>query len=221
MTQVAAYNCRVYATGTAVAMTGEACSGSGGSYQITNTAKRAIDPATAVVVYDNGVAQAADTYSLNFQFGKIKKASGSFTGPVTIDGAYLPLLELDATRDFSFDITREQKDVTVFSANDYTRTLPTLHDASGKFTIYASPDVDYDTGGGTLKLYDVLAAGTLKLIEITGLGNSQTFRAFCRLSDISVDAKVDDILKVSASWQSIYAGKDSSFGFSTDPTVWT
>lgn len=78
----------------AVAMTAEACTDSGDHtiYQITAAAKRAIDPATATVVYVDAVEQISTTYAINHAHGLITFGTPLGAEAVTISGKYLPLL---------------------------------------------------------------------------------------------------------------------------------
>ena len=66
----AGYTGTVKASGAAVVMTAEACTSLGSNrYQITNTAKRIVDPNTALVVLENGVASVL-AYTFDHLFGK-------------------------------------------------------------------------------------------------------------------------------------------------------
>ena len=187
---VAASTCRVYATGTSTVMTAEACGGSVVDYQITNTAKRVIDPDASVAVYANGVLQAATAYTLNHLFGRIKFGSAP-TAPITITASYLPLLELDETAKAALTLDRDEIDTTVFKSGEYRTRILGAKTAELKLTTLGEPSKDYDTGAGTLKLETVLTTALLKLLELTWPGSSVTFRMFAYANS---NENPDDVL---------------------------
>lgn len=174
---VAACTCRLYSTGASTVMTTEACGGSGSVYQITNTAKRVIDPEAAVSVYANGVLQAATTYTLDHLYGIIT-FTGTPTAPITVTAAYLPLLELDATVKASLALDRDEIDTTVFKAGEYRTRILGIKSAELSLTVLAAPNNDYDPGAGTLKLETAFSTPQLKLFELTWPSTSITFRMF-------------------------------------------
>jgi len=74
--------------GTPTTITKEACENvSGYTYHITAPAKRYLDPATAVLVYDNNVLQ---TSGYVIAGGCQIQFDADPTGPVTVSGKYLP-----------------------------------------------------------------------------------------------------------------------------------
>jgi hypothetical protein len=71
--------CAVKLSGSGLSMTAEATTGTGNtSYQITNTAKRVLDPTAAITVKDGGVTT-VESYTLDRLQGKI--VFGSTVGP--------------------------------------------------------------------------------------------------------------------------------------------
>jgi hypothetical protein len=118
--------------GTSTAMTAEAAAlVSGKTYQITNTAKRIINRAVAVTVFDNAVDHTADVISIDFLFGKVTFASGyTVTGAVTITGEYFPTLDL--AKGMSYNLTQTANairttDFPTAQANDgYNTHIPGL-----------------------------------------------------------------------------------------------
>lgn len=110
----AGYKAAVYLAGTPAAVTGAACTSLTSTvYQITNDARRVIDPDAAIVVKANGVTVAASGYTINYLFGKITFAVAP-TAPVTIDYSYVPLSEACSIRGFSLSFERTELDVTTF-----------------------------------------------------------------------------------------------------------
>lgn len=87
------YGAKLFKPGTSTAMTDEATTlVSGKTYQITDTAKRAINRAIAITVEDNNVNRNAEVESFDYLFGKVTfKSSYTVVGPVTITGEYFPM----------------------------------------------------------------------------------------------------------------------------------
>src|SRR5690606_14139279 len=91
---VAGYNVALKTSSTSTAMTDDATTqiGSTKSYQITNTAKRVIDPDVAVVVEDGGTpVDADDIESIDYTGGTVTFVGGyTVSGSVTMTANYLP-----------------------------------------------------------------------------------------------------------------------------------
>src|SRR5690348_7886763 len=93
----AGYVAKVKSTGTSTAMTGEAMSlVSGKTYKVTDATKDVWDYTKSLTVKDNGAAvAAADIEEINYIFGQVTFVAGyTPTGPITVDGHYLPLTEV-------------------------------------------------------------------------------------------------------------------------------
>jgi predicted secreted protein len=104
-------------SGTATAMTDEACSlVSGKIYRITAATKRVLDPATAVVVKDNAVAvNASNILRIDLLDGVVEFTSGyTVVGAITISGKYLPMSQIAKGRSFTLTQTAEPIDITDF-----------------------------------------------------------------------------------------------------------
>lgn len=210
----AAHGTRIYGTGASTAMTGEACTLSSGNTvaTITAAAKRIIDPDTALVVYDNAVP--VTDYTVNLLFGVITKNSGSFGGPVTVDGAYLPRLELDECVACSLAQSRDAIDVTVMGANNWRKRIMGLASAGATVDVIANPHKDYDGGAGALILEDVADAGDMLVLEVSCPG-AGVFRMFARLEDVTRTAEVAGRVEATVTFSST-TGADGSPGFSWD-----
>ena len=110
----AAYKAALYLSGTSTSATGAATTSlSSTVYQITNAARRVVDPDESVTVYDNGVAVDADDFELDYLFGKITFGVAP-TGPVTIDYHWQALSESCSVRGVTIKRERPPLDVTTF-----------------------------------------------------------------------------------------------------------
>ena len=125
----AGYVTKLMKSGTPTVMTGEAMSlVSGKTYKITAASKNVLDRLTAVVVKDNAVAVAsADIESIDYLFGRVTfKSSYTPTGPITMDGKYLPLVQIAGANSFTLTQTAnpiDNTDYEVAQANNGFRTF--------------------------------------------------------------------------------------------------
>ena len=103
--------------GASTAMTAEATTddGSHKEYQITNAAKRALDPGVAVTVKKNTVAVSAADYSVIYPLGKIVFPSALLvTDVVTVDGSFRALTTVAEANSAEMSADPGSADVTVF-----------------------------------------------------------------------------------------------------------
>jgi hypothetical protein len=149
--------------GTAVAMTGEACTYDGNeSYQITNAAKRALDPAAAIKAYDDGVEVAAAGYSVDYAHG-ILHFDPTPSGPVTVDASYLPLLSIAEAS--AIDVEYGYESVDASRLGDATdRTLPSRAKCSLTLKDWHAEEEDLDGGANTRTLGG--SVGTTVFLEV-------------------------------------------------------
>ena len=189
-------------------------------YQISIALRRIISPDTAIVVYDNAVAQADADVTINYLFGKIKKVSGNFTGPVTIDYAYMPVVNFAEVRSFEINMSREVHDSTVMASATAVRAkTPGLKDASGTIGSLEPLTTDLSGGGVTISVFADWNAGTKRVLEVT-FPSGLIWRAFVKFKDIPENASFDQLLESTINWElDACDGTDqtegSSFGFSS------
>jgi hypothetical protein len=209
------YNSTVKVTGTPTAMVGEATTDAGAhtTYQITNAAKRILDPDAAITVKKNGVAQAATLYTLDKLFGRVTFLAALLGGDVvTIDGNYLPTLDVIECKEASVSNQRDLADTTVFKASPAKTKMALLKSASGSIHHLKALLDDLDAGAGTVRLYDLMANGTRKVLEL-GFGSSgYVWRGWVLFESQEVSAAFDDLVNASLSWQSTLDDSQSSVG---------
>jgi hypothetical protein len=195
-----AYSTTLSISGTAIAMTDEATSSiSSTVYEITNAAKRRIDPNTAVTVKANSVVQAASTYSINFEFGRITFNSAP-TAPVAITGAYLPVFAIGEVTDLTLSFSMEAPEVTPLSTSGWKSYKATVQDLSGSFSAHQLPNVDVDTGAGIVKLSDYFNTGANVLIDVVAPGSIPVFRGHLVLTGIDMKPTASALVDVSANF---------------------
>jgi hypothetical protein len=214
---IAAHANTVKLAGSSVVMTGEACGlVAAKTYRVTSSAKRVLDPATAITVKDGGVAVAASNYSVSHLFGTVTfGASYAVTGPVTIDGAYLPMLTLAEVREFSLSSQGALADSTTLDSAGYMAKALTLKDFTASLTTLQSALYDNDPGAGSRVVADLHAAGTPVLIE-AGAGG-YLFRGWAVIESFEQKGSGEGLVELSLSLQGTAiatpAGGSVSFGW--------
>jgi hypothetical protein len=208
----AGYPSTVKVTGTPTAMVGEACTNLGGNvFQVTASAKRIIDPDAAIVVKDAGVPVPTTNYVLNKLFGKIT-FSVPPGGAVTVDANYLPTLDVIECKEFSVSNARDLADSTVFKVSPHRTHLALLKDASGSISHLKALLDDLDPGGGTVKLYDLMANGTRKVLELAFGNSGYVWRGWVLFDSQEVAAAFDDLVNASLNWQATLDDSQSALG---------
>ena len=188
------YGGRLSVGGTPTTLTNAATTGTGlGPYQITDSTKRVIDPGTGVVIKDNGsTVPLSNLASFNYLFGEVTFASGHApTGPVTISGKYIPLIQVLYSASVDAKIGRQKYDATRLS-DDFIRSV------AGKVEIEATlkttePFIT-DIGDGRT-LTDLLNEKTPVLVDV-GFDSTDTHALrFWGIvaGDASLDLKPADI----------------------------
>lgn len=135
MAGIAGRRALVKITGTPVVFTNEAAADSGDhqTYQITNTAKRVWDRATALVVKVGG-SVTGESYTFNRLNGKVTFATvNAGRAAVTLTGAYLPLASAVGAYNFSYTLTKQAIEDTDFDAAvlGYKTYQPGMLDVEG------------------------------------------------------------------------------------------
>jgi hypothetical protein len=213
MPAVATYAGIVKVAGGATAFTGEAMSlVSGKTYQIDDTAKRVWDGDTAVTVYDGGSPVAAnDIESIDYLRGiVIFDASYTVGGAVTVDGDYLPLLDVTKVRSYNWSGVCELLDDTCFDTAGERTRIPGLIDASGSFETLEALNTDLDPGGGTVTLAAFLSGREDVYLQVGP--DSSTFQMFrVNLASLDTSGAVDDLRSSSVNWNlSSYISADGN-----------
>lgn len=188
----AAHSTTIKISGTPVALVGEATTEieTDRVFQITNPAKRVIDPAQLVNVKIDGVGQADGSYTIDYLFGLITfNAPIAALGVVTIDGAYLPVAAIAEAHEFSLSGGRDMLDSTPFGV-DAKRREAGLLDASGSLSVF--DDLSDLYGADTLM--DLLLDGTPKLIEIHPAASGKFFRLWALFESEELGGSVADLV---------------------------
>jgi hypothetical protein len=150
-------------SGTGTTMTGEAVTSLGGGvYQITNTAKRAIDPNSTLTVLDGVSTIPPANYQVSWGAGKITLTNGySLGGTMTVTGKYLTVSQAAQGTDWSMDVEVMLEESQTFGDAWKERTA-VMRGATVTFAQFYNDGYFY-TNSGTyfiLYLYANLSGGT-------------------------------------------------------------
>jgi hypothetical protein len=186
-------------TGAAIALTDEACTEvSGTVFQITDTAKRVLDPTATFTVDVDAVPEPAANWTLNRLTGTITFTSSQTGSTVTIDGTgYLPLSAAGEANSISISNSANNADVTTFASAQ----------ASGGYVkrLQQLKDVSIEIGGFYVDetFFDDLVAGNLVVVEFwTDYGNSDPdIRAWMLPSADNLSASADAPVEESLSFE--------------------
>lgn len=191
----AAHTCSLFYTGTTTAVVGEACSVVSGGvlvYEITDAAKRIIDPNASVIVYKAGVPIAV---GVNYLFGRFTFAVDPSPDAITADISYLPRHELTSTREFSASFAADMSDTTTLDSTGFKTMQHTLLDCSGSFSALDIGLTDF--GGGTLA--DWLLLNQSKVIELNLV--DEIVRCWALIESVEPSGSVDGLVELSIGWQ--------------------
>lgn len=138
MSGIAGRRALVRVTGAPVAFTAEACTTTDDeTYTIANAARRYWDRATAITVYDNGVAvnAALDPYRIIRLTGQVVfESPDALRGPITVTGAYLPTSVAAGARSYGFTLEQpalDESDFDTAGTHGHTVKTPGLKNVSG------------------------------------------------------------------------------------------
>jgi len=201
----AAWKGQLKETGTAVPVTGEACSFVSGSdpnkvYQVTNTARHIWDPTVAVTVKDNGSTVSAALYSYDYLSGTISFSGHTVTGAVTVDGSYLPVIAVAQVRKASLKLNRNQLDCSNFDDQTgwhaYTQGV-----AAGSIDceMLSMPSAQFDVDAGGQFTY--LNTGRRKVLELGDTSNTKKWRLWMLESDLQQDIDVQGLVTATMTWK--------------------
>ena len=215
------YTALIETGGTSTLMTSEACSlVSGTIYQITNAAKRVIDPAVSVSVFDGVTGLVDADVTIDYLFGKITLANAP-GGAVTVTANYIPRWSVASPREFEINCVRTALDSTAMATATANRArMLGLKTARGSVGHIDRNDTDVDTSGAVVSVNSMLAAGVAVLLSIA-LGDGFTFRGWVLLEAVKQGASIDDLITGSFNWSSHNiaglgdgASDNVNFGFS-------
>jgi hypothetical protein len=209
----AAWLAQVKISGTAVVTTGEATTSlGGGQYQITNTAKRVLDPSVAVVVKDTGTPVSSTLWSIDKLFGVVTFSGYTPTGAVTVDASYLPTATIAECRALNIKTSADLADVSVLESQGKKKQA-TLIDFEGSLDRLAIPLDDLDAvTGGTQSVDSLMKSGTPKLLDVLFTAGAR-FRGWVLFSGYDVKSEVAGVVTVSVKFNGASQGAGASFGW--------
>lgn len=195
MSKLSGKKALVKVSGSALTLTGEATTDAGAHtvYQITNAAKRVLDPQLAVTVDVNG-SPTALAHTVNRLNGTI-----TFTAPnlntdvVTVTGSYLPQTTALSCTEWTLQLTGMNADVSEFG-DIWVERLSLSKDASGSVKSWRdSLDTTWETA---------LIAGNPIVIALYTLStNPPDFLVWALLNKQQVQAAIKSAQSQSIDWE--------------------
>lgn len=200
----AGYNSTVNIGGTTTAMTTEATTvldpPTYTKYQVTNSAKRLLDPNVVPTVYKNGSLVSASLYTVSYLFGTITFTSGNLvTDVITVTGSYLPLVAVANGKAFSYDVKRDQLETSVFGTTNKVKTAG-LIGATGSIDFI---DTIRDQQGSIAgyDFFELVQNATLIVIDYIPGTSGQRFRALILVATAAQKTQVAGMVEGSMSWE--------------------
>lgn len=166
-------------------MTTEATTDLGSNaFQITDAAKRQIDPKVAISVFDDGSplpSPGTNLVSVDYLKGIVNLA-GAYTpsGAITITGNYLPQVRITHANEFSLSIAGEEKDISSFGFANRLK-IKSILDATGSFNMT-----------GPLDYLDQAIDGDAVMLKITDESNGRFISIYALLMESAATATVSD-----------------------------
>lgn len=179
------------ATGTGTAMTGEAVTDlTGGVYQITDTAKRAINPNAAVTVLDDASTVPSANYQIGWASGKITLTNGyTAGGTITVTGEYLTLAQAAQAYEWSYDSEVITEESQTFGDTWKERTL-VMKSGTVSFQRFYNDEYFAEANLGN---YYVLAL-------YTNLSGNDRFMAAGHMSSTGITSGENELIKENVSF---------------------
>lgn len=198
-------------------MTDEACSlVTGNTYQVTNAAKRVIDPRQTVTVKDGGSPVAASGYTFDYLHGRVTFVSPP-GGAVTVTATYLPRIQFGCANSFDLNETRENLDRTCFQPDAAAgeaarRYMLGLKTASGTITQLDVDTAMYGSGGANTLREEIMELADVDDFWVLSIefGNGKIWRGFVIFNEFSRSAGLDSVIETNLSWN--LAPPDGTFG---------
>lgn len=211
----AGYTGSLKESGTAVPVTGEACSFVSGTdptkiYQVTSTSRRIWDPTAAITVKDGGSTVAAANYVFDYLFGVVTFTAHSVSGSITVDGSYLPTVTVANVRKHSMKLSRAQLDRTDYDdADGWMHFVQGLASGSVDFELLNKISATLDSEDGGLLTY--LTNDRPKVLELGGGGSF--WRLWVKPENLQESGDVAGLVVGNMTWrQSANAGVTCSYG---------
>lgn len=179
------------ASGTGTSMTGEAVTSLGsGVYQITNAAKRAINPNAAFTVLDGVSTVPSSAYQVGWGAGKITLTNGyTAVGTITVTGEYLTMAQAAQGSEWTFnsELTTEESQTFGDAWKEHT---PVMRSGTVTFNRFYNDEYFADDNEGNyfiLHLYVNLA------------GNDR-FMCAAQMTSTGVTANENELIKENVSF---------------------
>jgi hypothetical protein len=213
MAQSAAYNTTLKVGDTPTTLANAACTRITANtvYRITDATKRVLDPATAVVVESDPLANGtwgAIAATVDYFTGTVTVADQGGTALVRVSGKYIPLANVLYAKAASFTQAADSLDITDFESAGWREFLVGLQRGDLSFEVVAA--AAENLGPGTLR--DALGGRGEVFVEYQPGGQGYWYRFWALLDSRATNAPIDGL--VGSTLTAVMTTYDPAAGFS-------
>lgn len=181
-------------------------------FQITDATKQVLDPATAIVILDDSLADVTDDFTVDYHTGTFTSEAGGHTS-ITVSGKFIPRNAVAQATAATINASMAELDTSILG-NSYTTLEVGKATAEGTLSIIASLDAVLDGGSQTWR--SIFDGRSQVLLEATFAG--RLFRAWASLTALTSEIDQGGLVVGSASWKSVLRkatdGTEVCFSFS-------
>ena len=218
----ASYLASISGPGTSTARTaapGEAMTdlGIGGArvtWQVTDSARRVIDPSVAIVIYDdNAGAPWGGTYTIDYLTSTVTLNAAAAT-TIKIQGNFLPTRQITNAYEMDISLARTLADTSLMGV-EYTIKTGALCDITGSMSCYDDGNTVYTD----VDLNQILLDGTSKVVKAVRADGTGQLLFFAMFESAEVSASIDGVQTLSASFSgngqtALTTGQEVDFSWS-------
>ena len=188
----AGHKCKVRVSGSPLTLTDEATSTADDlTFQITDAAKRVLDPTADITVNVDGVAADPSTYKLNRLDGSVTFKTAQTGATVTISGQYLPLSDVAEAHEFSYALEANNEDVSTFQS-DYVKKEQTTKDFTAELAAWHDVNVDV--------FVEAIRGGRIMVLEFY-VNGVLDIRAWCLAASDEIESSADGLVEESIEFE--------------------
>lgn len=188
--------CQIKLGGAPVALSNAATTADGARkvYQITDAAKRVLDPNVVLTIEkstDGTTWSAASGFTVDRLTGKVNFSVAQAVGTqIRVSGSYLPMTAIGEAFEFTYTLEGDNQDVSSFS-NDYIKRIQGIKDATASLSRWYVDNT----------FYDRLMAGSLCMLEFWINGTTPDLKMWAILASDELSGSVDGVIEESLEFE--------------------
>jgi hypothetical protein len=201
MAATAGYSVSLMVGGTPTTFTSEATTeldaGPPQVFQLTSATKQSLDPATAIVIRDNTLADVTDDFQVDYLAGTFTSPTGGYTS-ISVSGKFIPRSSVAQATAATINASIADLDSSALG-NSFTTLVLGKASAEGELSIIASQDAVLDGDAQTWR--SIFEGRAPVLLEATFAG--RRFRAWVRLLRLGSEIDQGGLMEGSFPWKSV------------------